>query len=230
MPRYDLYYWPIPFRGHPVRFVLAQAGADWDEHGADEIVALTELPPAERPWPVFAAPILHDRQSGLWLSQMPAIMMYLGRSHGLTADPDQTLRVVCDLSDILLEVTRYHGEMLWDRPTWDAFAATRLPRWMATHQALAALGGVTAEAGYMFGAPGPGTADLALAAVWHTMAARLPGIGAMLREHAPAIAGLCARIAALPAIAPLARLYREPGELYCGGEIERSLFNVLSGG
>ena len=70
---YDFYYWPIPFRGHPIRFILAFAGTEWDEHGFEEVAALKNLPVADKPYPFLAPPVLHDRDTDTWLSQMPAI-------------------------------------------------------------------------------------------------------------------------------------------------------------
>ena len=40
MSDYELYYWPIPFRGQFVRAVLAFAGKSWTEHGPAEISKL----------------------------------------------------------------------------------------------------------------------------------------------------------------------------------------------
>jgi glutathione S-transferase len=220
MPDYALYYWSIPFRGHFVRYLLAQVGAEWQEPGVDALVGLKQAAPAEQPYPFMAPPLLHDLGADRWLSQMPAIVTYLGRKHGLPGDPDEALRLVCDASDILLEITRHHGEQMWDRPAWDAFTGARLPRWMELHEALAA--------GRRFDAENPGVAELTLAALWHTMVDRLPGLRPLLVAHAPTVAALADAVAALPRIAAMRAGWDGPGAGYCGGRIEASLRAMLA--
>ena len=77
--RYHLYYWPLPFRGHPIRFALAWAGADWQEYGFEEVARLKNTPVSDKPYPFLAPPVLHDTETDTWISQMPAIAMYVGR-------------------------------------------------------------------------------------------------------------------------------------------------------
>jgi len=224
---YDLYYWPLPFRGHLIRFLLADTGAEWTEHGYGATAALRNLPVAERPYPFLAPPLLHDRETDTWLSQMPAICMYLGRRLDRLADPDQSLRIVCDASDILLEITRSHGAQMWDRPAWEAFLADRLPLWMALHEQIATTSGVTAQAGHLFGSETPGVADLTLAALWGTMADRLPPTATLLAETAPTLAGLVTRVSNRPAIAALRSDWDDRKPRYCGGQIEKSLMEMV---
>jgi len=226
---YDFYYWPLPFRGHPVRYLLADAGANWTDHGYEDTAALRALPVAKRPYPFLAPPLLHDTEAGIWLSQLPAIAMYLGRKLDRIADPDQTLRVVCDASDVLLEITRSHGAQMWDRPAWEGFLATRLPLWMELHEALATGSGVSFQAGYLFGAKEPGVADLTLAALWGTMVERLPPVAPILAAHAPTLAGLVARVSDRPAIAALRAEWEDRRPRYCGGQIEASLMEMVAG-
>lgn len=228
--RYALYYWPIPFRGHPIRFLLAHVGAEWTEPGFAEMAAFKDLPVAEKPYPFMAPPVLHDVQTNTWLSQMPAIAMYLGRRYDLIADPDQTLRLVCDASDILVEVTRGHGARMWDDPSWAAFTAERLPLWMQLHERMASDSGVTAADGFLFGADTPGVADLCLSALWHTMVDRLPKLRPLLHAQAPRIEGLADRVAARPEIAALRADWDNSDPLYCAGQIEASLLSVQGAG
>ena len=136
MTDYTLYYWPIPFRGHFIRYVLAFAEARWDEPGTDALTSLKSRAPQDQPYPFMAPPLLVDHEAGRSLSQMPAILMYLGRCHELLVDPDRDLRLICDASDILFEITRYHGTAMWDADSWAAFSTTRLPRWMQLHEML----------------------------------------------------------------------------------------------
>ncbi|MCW3780470.1 glutathione S-transferase [Defluviimonas salinarum] len=229
---YTLYYWPLPFRGHFVRYVLAHAGASWDEGDTAELIRLKALPVGEQPTPFMAPPLLNDHAAGLWLSQLPAILLYLGRKHDLL--PEDSARaalahkLVCDANDVLEEITCNCGRTMWAKADWDDFAATRLPRWMAIFEDTGRRHGLTAEAGTMLGTGAPGLADLAAAALWHTMGAKLPLLGGMLRRNAPRVAALSQRIAALPEIAAMiAREDARTGRDYCGGQIERSLRAML---
>lgn len=87
MTQYTLYYWPIPFRGHPLRFVLAHVGASWDEPDFAEVAALRDLPVADKPYPFLAPPVLYDHGNATWLSQMPA-------ARWVWPDPIVSLQVV----------------------------------------------------------------------------------------------------------------------------------------
>ena len=222
MSDYAFYYWPAPFRGHFVRYVLAHVGADWEEPGSEAIVALKTAVPAEQPYPFMAPPLLHDRGADRWLSQMPAIVMYLGRKYELPGDPDKALRMVCDASDILLEITRHHGDMMWDRPEWEAFTGARLPRWMQLHEQLLARGHYDSQQ--------PGVAELTLAALWHTMVDCLPGLRPLLATHAPGVESLVDRVAALPRIEKMRARWGGTGSAYCGGQIEASIREMLEAG
>lgn len=220
---YTLYYWPIPFRGHIPRFILAEAGAAWDEPGFDEMLALKDADPEDQPTPFMGPPLLHHHASDTWLSQMPAIAMALGRRHGLCHDPDLDLRLACDASDVLLEITNSHGAQMWDHDDWTAFRADRLPRWMRMHDRIAARAGD----GWLSGTDAPGLGDLSLGALWHTMADRLPPLRADLDSHAPALADLADRVAARPAIADLRASWDDSPWRYCAGQIEASILDML---
>lgn len=222
MPDYSLTYWPIPFRGHFIRFPLAAAGASWDETGFDTTAAAKSAPLADQPVPFMAPPLLLDHSTGTALSQMPAIVMYLGRRHGLSTDPDLELRLLCDASDILFEITRTHGAQMWDRPSWAEFRTDRLPRWMQIHEAL-----IDAPAAGFVSGDAPMLADLTLAALWHTMIDRLPPLRADLTAHAPRLTALVDRVAATPAIAALLATWATRDPVYCAGQIEASLLDML---
>lgn len=225
---YTLLYWPIPFRGHVPRFILAQAGAEWDEPGFDAVLAAKTARPEDQPTPFIGPPVLIDHDSGRALSQMPAICMYLGLQHGLSHDPDLELRLLCDASDILLEITCHHGATMWTRDTWTAFRGDRLPRWMQGHEWLVTETGVTVSGGFVSGAGTPGLADLVLAALWHTMADRLPPLRPLLHDTAPVLGALADRVASLPALMRLRDDWADCADVYCAGQIEASLLEMLN--
>ncbi|WP_036797188.1 glutathione S-transferase [Leisingera caerulea] len=226
--RYQLFYWPIPFRGHFIRYVLAYAGQQWEEPGFDAVAELKDRDAADQPQPFMAPPLLIDTLTGTQLSQMPAILMSLGRGRGLLTEPDQTLRLICDASDILFEITRFHGALMWDAASWAEFHSSRLPRWMRIHERIAIKAGVTAERGFMRGRDHPGLADLVLGALWHTMIDRLPPLRPLLHANAPVLEGLADRIAAEPPIAALITDWAGRQPVYCAGRIEASLLNMLN--
>jgi len=172
---------------------------------------------------------LHDEEADLWLSQLPAISQYLGRKFDLSVDQDQELRLIADASDILFEITRYHGVMMWDRDAWNGFRNTRLPLWLALHERFVVENGVRKGAGFLFGATSIGVGDLTLAALWHIMADRLPGMRAVITGHAPTLMDLADRVAATPAIAAMEAAWADDPIRYCAGQIEKSLFEMLEG-
>lgn len=220
MTDYTLYYWPIPFRGHIVRYILAHVGASWDEPSSETVAAVKNAPVSQQPYPFLAPPMLHDHATGKRLSQMPAIAMYLGRKHKLIGDPDETLRLLCDASDILLEITRGHGAQMWDRDAWRDFTGTRLPRWMRLHERVAADLALSART--------PNLCCLTLAALWHTMIDALPGLRPLLHDNAPGVEALVDRTAARRQIAAMRQHWRGDGPRYCGGQIEASILDMLN--
>ncbi|MDQ0349778.1 glutathione S-transferase [Ancylobacter vacuolatus] len=233
MSDYDFYYWPVPFRGQFIRALMAYAGKSWDEHGADEIEALMQRPPARQPVAFMGPPVLIERSSGLALSQMPAIALYLGETLGLIANEAGrralTVKVVNDANDVLDEVTLNGGRQMWTRAKWEAYVP-RLIHWMTIGEATGLRHGLIEERGYLLGTAEPGVADIVTSTLWSTMGERFPAIQEVLETHAPCLAALTRRVAAVPALAALRqRSFELYGTAYCGGEIETSLRQVLGG-
>lgn len=232
MADYTLYYWPLPFRGHFVRYLLAEAGAALEDRPMADVAALKGLSPADAPVPFMAPPVLADNATGAALSQLPAILMYLGARHGLLPGEPLadalTLKVVCDCNDVLEDLTRNCGAQMWDQPAWDAFAATRLMRWLDVFEETGRAGGLTMTGGTLLGTPNPGLADIAACALWHTAADKLPPLRPIFAARAPATMALADRIAARPAIAAARKAWdADHGQAWCGGQIETSIRAVL---
>ena len=231
MPDYKLYYWPITFRGQFVRSVLAHVHATWDEAEMAEMVALKNAAPVDQTIAHMGPPVLHDHTAGFSVSQMPAILSYLGKKHGLIpGDPEPdalTFKIIADANDVLYEMTRYNGAQMWTLETWDAFRQ-RLCRWMQIFEVTGRRHGLTAGSGFMLGTEAPSLADLVTYSLWGTMTEKLPALRPLLDETAPAIAGLTDRIAALPEQAELReRSVADFGDEWCGGQIEASLRAVI---
>jgi glutathione S-transferase len=231
--RFSLYYWPIPFRAEFIRYILAHAGARWDEPGSDAMMALYRAPVADQPVPFMAPPVLQDREGGVWLSQMPAICSYLGEVLDLmpgTPPLDAlTRKVLGDCNDVIEEMTCNCGAAMWTDGGWAGFAESRLPRWLEIFEALGHRHGLAAESGTLLGTPAPGVADLACAALWVTIADKLPELRNLVARHAPNVVALSHRVAASPAVAALrAGQSARWGSAWCGGQIEDSLRSALA--
>lgn len=231
MTAFTLYYHPLPFRGQFVRWVLAYGNAAWDEAEHARVIGLKMRPVADQTVPHMAPPVLVDHKAGLALAQLPAILAHLGDCLALAAPgrAGQTLKVICDANDVLDELTRHGGQQMWDRPAWEDFWATRLPRWMEVFAETGRREGLSAESGTLLGTDRPSLADLVTGCLWFTMADKLPGLWAHLQAHAPEIAALSRHIAEQPAVAALrARTDAAYGAKYCGGQIEQSLRDMLT--
>lgn len=231
MPDYTLYYWSAPFRGQFVRAVLAFAGKSWSEAGDGAIAALMQGPPEDMPVPFMGPPVLVDEAAGVAVSQMPAIIFYLGETlELLPTDPALralTIKVVNDANDVIDDLTLDGGRQMWTDERWAAFVP-RLRKWMALWEDLGRRHGLSARSGLLLGGDAPGVADVVTATLWSTLTERFLRIEAILENAAPMTASLARRVSATPALAELAeRARREYGETYCGGRIEQSLRKVL---
>ena len=231
MSDYELYYWPIPFRGQFIRALLAFAGKSWSEHSGAEILALREAANADKPIPFMGPPVLIDNATGVALAQMPAIALYLGETLNLLpADPAAralTMKIVQDANDVLDDITLDGGRLMWTQKRWEAFLP-RLRKWMSFWEENGRRHGLKARSGFLLGGEAPGIADIVTAVLWSTMGDRFPALAALLKEEAPKTAALTKRIAVSPPLAALAETAKAHwGEVYCGGQIEASLRKVL---
>lgn len=231
MSDYDLYYWSVPFRGQFVRAVLAFAGKTWTEVGRAEIAELMARPPAGMPVPFMGPPVLIDRKSNFAISQMPAIVFYLGDTLDLlpasSASRALALKIACDANDVIDDITLDGGRLMWTKQSWEAFVP-RLKKWMSLWEETGRRHGLAADTGFLLGGESLSVADIVTAVLWSTMADRFERLAAILNETAPLTAALARRVACLPTLAALAAKAREDwGKTYCGGHIEASLREVL---
>ena len=231
MADYTLHYWPIAFRGQFVRATLAHVGAEWDEADMDGVVEAMSAPPERQHIPFMGPPMLTDHRAGVTLAQMPAILGYLGRAHGLMPGDlfraALTDKAIADANDVLYEMTRYNGAQMWTAPDWAEYRP-RLARWMTIFEETGRRHGLGPDTGHLLGGDAPGLADLVAHVLWGTMTEKLPALRPMLEETAPRVAALSDRIGALPDQAALrARSAEQFGPDWCAGEIEASLRAVL---
>jgi len=125
MSDYDLYYWPIPFRGQFVRAVLAYAEKTWTERDGADIAMLMNGPVEHMPVPFMAPPVLLDKKAGFVVAQMPAIMLYLGDTLDLMPPSPprraMTMKAINDANDVIDEVTLDGGRQMWTAKRWQDF-------------------------------------------------------------------------------------------------------------
>jgi glutathione S-transferase len=176
-------------------------------------------------------PILVDKRANFAISQMAAIVLYLGETLDLMpASPAlraTTMKIVCDANDVIDDITLDGGRLMWNEKRWSEFVP-RLSKWMGLWEETGRRHGLKAKSGYLLGGEAPGIADVVSATLWSTMTERFPTIEKLLAEAAPTVSALTHRVAALPALAELAaKTRRDYGEVYCGGQIEASLRKVL---
>jgi glutathione S-transferase len=233
MSDYDLYYWSVPFRGQFVRAVLAFAGKTWTEAGDAAISKLMGGAVKDMPVPFMGPPVLVDRKAGFAVSQMPAIVLYLGETLQLMpAAPALralTMKVVLDANDVIDELTLDGGRQMWTDERWRDFVP-RLRKWMSFWEETGRRHGLTGEGGWLLGGEDPGIADVVTGTLWSTMTGRFEAIAQILEDAAPMTAALTRRVVALPPLAELAETARaDYGDAYCGGQIEASLRKVAGG-
>ena len=223
---YKLYYWPITFRGHFIRYVFAHVGASWEETDFTEMGLFKNQPLEAKPYPFLAPPVLYDKSEDKYLGQLAAILMHLGRKYDLIGDNDETLRIINDALDILLEITRSHGALMWDDESWEAFITTRLPAWLAIHERWQTE--QTQSSPYAHGRQNIGLSDLVLTALWHTMAEKLSNMRQIIESHAPTVMAHTNSIAETPEIKAVRKDWEGSSILYCAGQIEASILEMLN--
>ncbi len=223
--RFQLYYWPLPFRGCFVSYLFAYRGVPLvEETDFDEIKRLMSLHPREQDVPFLGPPVLRDRETGRILSQMPAIVLYAAQELGLMpAEPSEVatcMKVLMDCNDVLMEICRYNGSSMWERDQWLEFRSQRLPRWLEIFEE-SLNRGLVGEANVTF-------ADVGVFALFGNMTRCLPELEADVLRRAPGIHALCRVIGAEPSLASyVASQDQQYGKLYCGGDIEQSIRRML---
>jgi len=231
MSDYDLYYWPVPFRGQFVRAVLAYAGKTWTEGDAAAISTLMNAPVKEMPVPFMRPPMLIDKKANFAIAEMPAIVLYLGETLNLMPSTPalraMTMKTVNDANDVINEITLDSGREMWTEKRWQNFVP-RLTKWMSFWEETGKRHSLKANTGFLLGGEVLGIADIVTATLWSTMTDRFQKIEAILEKAAPMTAALTRRVSDLPPLAKLAAKARQDyGDAYCGGQIEASLRKVL---
>lgn len=224
-PKYQLYYWPLPFRGCFISYLFAYRDVPLlEEASVEKIEHLISRCPSEQDFPFMGPPMLRELETGLTLSQMPAIVLYVSRELDLMPedpfDVAMCMKVLMDCNDVLMEVCRYNGSMMWEHTKWVKFRSQRFPRWMQIFEE-------SLKRGFI-GKKAVSFADIGVFALFGNMIRCLPELEADLLNNAPGIHALCKRIGAKPSLAKyVADEDLKYGKLYCGGQIEKSIRKML---
>ena len=229
---YKLYYWSVPFRGNFIRLLLEDANAEYSEATSEEIVDWKSMSAEEQPLPAMAPPFLHDLNSDIFLAQMPAIVMYLSEKlEYLPKDVFKSaicLKLILDSNDVLAEITNQNGSVMWEYDKWKQFRKRRLKRWFEIFEQTGQRFGLNSDSGYMLGGNQISTADITTYALWGTMVRCLPQLSVDFDRHAPCVFALCQRIANRPNVQELLESQSQSyGDMYCGGQIEKSIRSML---
>jgi glutathione S-transferase len=221
---YKFYYWQAPFRGNFVELLLADAEVKYKRFDATELYPQKGL---KAKTAGMAPPYLYEVKSRHTLTQMPAILMYLGEKHKyLPKNPASraiALKTIMDCHDILLEITNCYGKELWTPKSWEEFRSKRFKKWMHIFEKTGGEQGLKKDRGFFLGSR-ISIADIALTALFGAMIYSFPTLEKDLRLQAPSILALCRRIEARPRISALLMRQRQDwGNEYCGGQIEKSL-------
>ncbi len=224
-PRFKLYYWPLPFRGCFVSYLFAYRDVPLlEEANFEENRSLMSRHPSNQDVPYMGPPVLRDLESGRTLSQMPAIVLYVSRELDLMPedpfDVAMRMKVLMDCNDVLMEICRYNGSIMWEREQWNEFRSQRFPRWLDIFEE-------SLKRGFL-GEDPLSFADIGVFALFGNMTRCLPELEADLLEGAPGIHALCQRIGSKPSLAKFVRDEEQKyGKLYCGGQIEKSIRKML---
>ena len=119
-----------------------------------------------------------------------------------------------------MEVCRYNGSIMWEREQWTEFRSERFPRWLDIFEESLKRGTIGKD---------PVTfADIGVFALFGNMTRCLPELEADILDRAPGIHALCQRIGSTPSLAKfVASQEQRYGNLYCGGQIEESIREML---
>ncbi len=224
-PRYQLLYWPLPFRGCFVSYLFAFRNVPLlqvDEY--DTVAAVKNQEPGDQDVPFMGPPVLRDFESGRSLSQMPAIVLGVSGELGLRPDDPfdlaMSMKILMDCNDVLMEICRYNGASIWARDEWTAFRSERLPRWLDIFEE-------SLNRGYLGGDPAT-FADIAVYALFGNMTRCLPELEPDVANRAPGIHALCRTIGSERSLAAFVHdEERRYGKVYCGGQIEKSIRKML---
>ena len=225
-PRFELVYWPLPFRGCFISYLFAYQDVALAENSDFEYIhELYGLDPSEQPVPFMGPPLLTDRTNNRTLSQMPAMTLYVSRELGLLPedpfDEAMCMKILMDCNDVLMELCRHNGSTMWDRDSWCEFRGRRFPRWLRIFEESLARGAI--------GRGRVTFADIGVFALFGNMMRCLPELEGDVQRSAPGVYALCRHIGARESLARfVASQEARYGSLYCDGQIEQSIRAMLA--
>ncbi len=212
---YKLYYWDAPFRGNFIEYILIKANCEYTRHNASEIYPDKSL---KINYPGMAPPYLYEAETKKYFSQMPAIGFYLAKRQGLLdtfKDEYFTLKVLADCHDVLTEITNFYGTKMWTPESWKDFKNDRFKKWLNLFD--------------QYALDSPSLVErLSLAALIGPILRSFPDLSSFIRDNGPRTFELTHKVESDKQISDLLKKQHKAwGNIYCGGEIEESLRNVI---
>ena len=233
--KFKLYYWPIPFRGNFIRCMLSFCNVQYNDATVAELLELKSADMSSKDTRAIfmAPPLIYDVEEDIFISQMPAIVLYLARKYNkMPTNNNQitiTENILLSSNDILAEISKNNGSMMWqNKEEWQEFIDGRFCRWLSILESQATRNGLRENAGYFFGNNAATAVDIILFALIGTMRAKLPEMIPILLKGCPSVMNLCDRL--LEESSNLKLLFDEQASnnVYCGGQIEASIRKVLT--
>ena len=229
---YVVYYWGIGFRGNFIKCLLDYADVSYADGSVQDLVQLKQASPIGATALFMAPPLLYDVEKDFYISQTTAIVTYLARKHNLAPSSLQDMataeKILADCNDVLNEITRNCGAQMWDKESWEEFMKSggRFEKWLQIMEETATRAGLGTSSGYFLNTPEATFVDTSIYALWATMERSVPELRHVLRHHAPRVMSLCDRLGENPRLVSL--FQRQPAIPYCGGQIEKSLREVVA--
>ena len=235
MNEFKLYYWPIPFRGNFIRCMLSFCNVSYHDATVPELLELKNKDMSSKDTKAIfmAPPLIYDTTEDMFISQMPAIVLYLARKYNKlplnNKDITITENILLSCNDILAEISRNNGSQMWeDKNEWNEFINGRFLKWLSILENQAFRNGLKENESYFFGGNEATAVDIILLALVGTMHAKLPEMKPILLKGCPSIMNLCDRL--LNESSNLKSLFDEQSSspVYCGGQIEASIRKMLA--
>ena len=227
-----IFYWPVPFRGNFIKLLLEDANVPYSVASPKEVSRLVNLEISEQKLAGMAPPYLADEKNDIFLNQTLVIMQYLAKRYGYEPEDQQkcliAAKVTFDCLDFMSDLTQANGTKMWEYSDWQIFRNERLPRWLEIFEAIGKKHQLKPHSSYLLGTKDPTYADISVLALLATIQQCLPELLTNIKAHAPHISSLIDRLSRRARIKVfLDRQKQALGNLYCGGDIERSIREMI---
>ncbi len=216
-----LYYWALPFRCIYIEIFLHLNAISYERVDSEQVIEKKLRMKSNLAYPGFAPPFLEiDKRS---FSQMPATLMYLNEKFKFYCDDIESsyfsMKCLLDVTDLMAEITRNNGSMMWDSESWELFEKGRLTQWLQIFELQA-----KNRSGTFLLSDSPSVADIAYLGCFSLLMHSFPYFDKMIRSSYPEILHIVDKFKEIESINNyLNKQWETFGTLYCGGQIENSI-------